>query len=839
MIAMTFTALPITANAVDVDAAASGNATVIDVATAGDLFNACSTINAGSGAYVINLTDDITNGYIDISNSNAVVTIVGNGHTLARPNGGTSISVSNGATVNLGDGNTALTISSGTDNDVSGIVYVLGGSSVCNMYDKVTLKDHKGNNYLGGGVTVEGGTFRMYGGTIQNCGIDGGSVCYGGGVAVFAGGTFEMSGGTIQDCYANSTYRGNYNSYAGVGGGVLVTDYSTFTMSGGTIKDNTATYFGGGVAFMASLYEISDHGQYGVTDSQFNLSGGTISGNKADLGAGIFASGWLNTGYFPFGTNQFGSAPEDPGLNITGGTITENEAASDGGGVCIFGIRPSYQVNVHNALITDNKAVDGAGLEVNNYWTEADIDNCTITGNIAENNGGGVALFGNSSGNGTLLKNTTITGNTSGNRGAGVFYDAASKLTISGENVIQDNTYNGTLNNLNIYKEDDTVYPVYVGGDLSGSQIGLSDPKLWDDGLEDEADGAVSEDYLTSGFKTNNNGHPANYFTSDHETWSADFSDVNENEVRLIRGAEVNYYINNEAIADECYHGEDIFTQYVTQLAHTVRVGDKIKAFYPIPQHDTNYIFKGWYYDSENEVDTSPVQFGTDKYLPNKDIYAHWIKVEDVDKDEEDQYPVPYESGKYGGFDLPGVQIREEMLDRNFDMVTPGGMRFITTLSMDVVNEINNIKPNNIEYGYVAATHEGWINYHKGYEKLQYVSKTANGINTLNPPDTAEGNKSYFGFAHNINCTSRVANSSSYVVPLDHKSYEGYLIYSLVINYEAEGEDKGKDILARPYIKYEDANGLERVAYSDYRGNKNVLGGCYTNYNTIAQMAGI
>ena len=68
------------------------------------------------------------------------------------------------------------------------------------MYDKVTLKDHKGNNYFGGGVTVEGGTFKMHGGTIENCGIDGGSVCYGGGVGVAFGGQFIMDGGVIKNC---------------------------------------------------------------------------------------------------------------------------------------------------------------------------------------------------------------------------------------------------------------------------------------------------------------------------------------------------------------------------------------------------------------------------------------------------------------------------------------------------------------------------------------------------------------------------------------------------------------------------------------------------------------
>ena len=313
-------------------------------------------------------------------------------------------------------------------------------------------------------------------------------------------------------------------------------------------------------------------------------------------------------------------------------------------------------------------------------------------------------------------------------------------------------------------------------------------------------------------------------------------------EVRLVHRTKIDYHINNEDIDDK-YNDNDIFTLYVEQAINKdVKVGDTIERFYTIPEvvpTDTNscpYIFKGWYYDQDNDNDSRPVQFDTDKYA--KDIYAHWIKVEDVAKDEEDTYSPPESyQGIYGGFDLPGVQIRKEMRDYNFDDVpkTPGGLRFITSLSMDVVKQINAIQPNNIEYGYVAASHEKWIDYHKkapkGDEKLQYVSTTANGIDTSSAEASDEN---YFGFAKNIDCTSKVANSQNGVVRRDHQNFDKYLLYSLVITYEEEGSDKDKNVLARPYIRYKDANGSERVAYSDYRGT-NVIGGCYTSYNYVVK----
>ena len=1036
-------ALPLTVSA----------ATVYQVGTSQEIQDAAAAINnAGAGEYVIELTADITSDTSGISfdNPGAVVTIVGNGHSYTCPLG-QNVQAWNGATVNLGDGSTDLTLIGGVNNDYPGLVYVNGNASTCNMYDKVTLRDNEGQNYFGGGVTVQSGTFHMYGGTIQNCGINGGSVCYGGGVAVFADGNFIMDGGVITECYANSDYIDDYDPnrcFTAMGGGVFVTAGSNFTMNGGTISNCEATNFGGGVAMvMSDTYNSrpSEWRTYGMGNPKSNvtINGGTITGNEADCGAGVFASGYFYAFAGAFGWTLPTGVSVNPGLFINGGEISSNEAAGMGGGVLVAMLRPAAKVQIHNAEIKNNTADNGAGIENFGYWTQMDIDGCTITGNSAVTNGGGILLTTNSSNGYTNLKNSTVTGNTSGEIGAGVYYDASSRLNISGADVIQNNTYNGKLNNLNVLS---LSKPVYVNGALTGSQIGLSDPTLWDDGLEDTAPDAASADHLTSGYRTYNpDEHPNEYFTSDHETWYVDRSakttttvddpnsnpyreytvrrypvvtpntkayaghlnqyvisdiqnpdlqnsaplnldqiiseirfrfensnytigtnvnsngnvyikynpvdtdsalasvtlqkssynnyltltysakqprggtiqytatasdqssyantgelvlkitsngdttlsnyafsenyttdtvnyvnadppgnvlyeyDVNgdvaakleivssetktvqittesgtDDEVRLNRKETVDYHINNEDISSsDVYQGVDEFTEYVNDLAHTVSIGDTIEAFYLIPQHDTEYIFKGWYYDPENDDDDRPVQFGTDKYIKGKDIYAHWIKVEDVEKDEEDENSFTAEGvTKYGGFDLAGVQIRKKVVDSNFDYAwKPGGMRFVTSLSTDVVEQINAIRPNNIEYGYVAATNEGWIGYHQNNaHKLQYISKTANGIDTS---DTAAADN-YFDFATNVNCTSRKMCSKG-VVYEDHRNYDGYLLYTLVITYE-NVDDSGydKDVLARPYIHYTDANGLERVAYSEYRGSSNTIGGCYTSYNDVA-----
>ena len=1108
MIAMTFTAFPLTANAATVDTAATAVDKTFTIKTAEDLSAAISEINTVTTetSYVIDLRTDLNDCGIDIKNENKVkvtVTIIGNGHTLST-NTHTLVCADNGATVNIGDGESALTIQ-GDDllhpeigNDDLGLVYVLSDST-CNMRDKVTLKDRRGDNCLGGGVSVQGGTFHMFGGTIDHCGVDGGSVCYGGGVAVYAGGTFIMDGGTISNCYATTDFietdPAYENCYAGMGGGVFVSDGSVFTMNGGTITKNTATNFGGGVAMTLSDLEvkidpatgqemIDPESGKGIIDlgnpkSRAAINGGTISNNTSKNGAGVFASGLIFAFANTLATDPLDTGEEfDPGLFINGGEskaveISSNKATDMGGGVLVIGLRATRKAQIYNAQINNNTATIGAGVMNYSYWTQLDIDGCTITGNEAASSGGGVMATDNSSGGYTSIKNTTITNNTSGDIGAGVYYDITSEIRISGKDVIQDNIFDGKNNNLNIFSLEK---PVTVVGDLTGSQIGLSDPTLWGDGKEDYDADAVSTLRLTDGYKDNNASLiPADAFTSDHESWVVDYGDkdstpkttynyvttkynnnlgipegyfidtafdgksvilvdisdvatseelskikkspitsplvvellgkrfvadgyyesdvsdpydryyydsksginlniwlydyyrgavnspeesytttiltsknnsyifflqaagsvqdqygqdgkialliqssvngyknidsslfdnvspeeetlikdtpidfgddtekiiykyglsgtattkyiVNKNdnpnpeteseiinydytnEVRLVHRTKVDYHINNADIIDSSYDDgnpetdDDIFTSHVEQAINKdVKVGETIEEFYTIPEvvptsdNSCPYIFKGWYYDRDNDNDSRPVNFGTDKYA--KDIYAHWIKVEDVAKDEKDTYAPPANyHGIYGGFDLPGVQIRKEMRDYNYDDVpkTPGGLRFITSLSMDVVNQINAIKPNNIEYGYVAATHKEWIDYHKGHEKLQYVSETANGIDTSSANAT---NENYFGFAKNIDCTSRRANKNG-VVALDHQNFGEYLLFSFVVTYEDAGSDKGKDVLARPYIHYTDANGLERVAYSEYRGASNTIGGCYTSYNTVAAMAG-
>ena len=366
--------------------------TVYPVGNSDEFKDAVADINVNGKTgedYVIKLTDDIESNAVSF-NSDCTTTILGNGHTITLGEGETHFGVSRGAHLNLGstDGRDRLTIKGRSEqnvqnSDTPGLLYIMGS---CDMYAGVTLTGREGNNYFGGGVTVFGGTFRMHGGAIENCGIRGGSVCYGGGVAVAYGGTFVMDDGEIKDCYAESDYVDYYDPtrcICAVGGGVFVSGGSSFTMNGGSISDNVATNMGGGVALIASYEEVVSGS--GNLKSRVDLLGGAIDGNKAHDGAGVLASAYFYAYADALAADppSMGTA-EKQGLCLGGVKLSNNRADASkgyGGGAYVV----STRADMSGARISGNSASKGAGVAVSLY---ADVD---ASGGIIANNAASLA----------------------------------------------------------------------------------------------------------------------------------------------------------------------------------------------------------------------------------------------------------------------------------------------------------------------------------------------------------------------------------------------------------------------------------------------------------------
>lgn len=372
-------------------AAFAENKTVtrIEVGNEAEFDKAISTVNSASeGEYVISLTGNVEISGATIQ-SRCPVTILGNGHTLTVWG---SIQVAKGAQVKLGsdDGN-VLKIRGTENGEEPGLLEIKG---TCEMYPNVSLSGRVGNNQFGGGVTVSGGTFHMYGGVIENCGIKDGSVCYGGGVAVVYGGKFIMDGGTITNCYvvAPSNYTDPWDKtrcFTGVGGGVLVSSGSSFVMNGGTISNNTATNMGGGIAVVALHKEIYSSG-LGSLQSSVTINGGTVESNSAKIGAGVFASAYYYIRADAIGvpTPGSGQSPK-PGLYIKNAQICDNKADKTdgmGGGVFVAMLKSPAGVHIGNhTVIQRNTAAVGGGFAAkqNTSGGQMTITNTVLCNNIA------------------------------------------------------------------------------------------------------------------------------------------------------------------------------------------------------------------------------------------------------------------------------------------------------------------------------------------------------------------------------------------------------------------------------------------------------------------------
>lgn len=290
---------------------------------------------------------------------------------------------------------------------------------------------------------------------------------------------------------------------------------------------------------------------------------------------------------------------------------------------------------------------------------------------------------------------------------------------------------------------------------------------------------------------------------------------------------------------------DDVYVSYMptydeTAERETVRYlnTDKtVSSFYDIPEvigtGSQRMVFKGWYRNKANDDDSNPIKFNGTKFVADADVYAHWIDIGTVSKAEDDD---KIGVSNYYGFDLFGTQIRNADDDENYPVkpssFDKSGLRFVTSFSEKLLSDIDKLDGTKTrpEYGYVlakkstaekAAQLAGMSS--DSYE-LEYNGKNVNGKDT-----TA---KSSYGYVTNVNCTS--SKSYSGIVPLDHFNSDNYRIFSLVITYKKGGSSaQSQDVIARPYIRYTDANGLFRTYYSDYTGNSKLYGGCSTSFNSV------
>ena len=282
------------------------------------------------------------------------------------------------------------------DSSSTGDFIMYGGEISGNRID---ISAHSAAAGDGAGVEAQQSDFTMYGGKITNNHVINGSNNEGGGVNMHTGGTFTMYGGEISG-----------NACSDTGGGVISAAVY-LKLYGGTISNNTADKRGGGV-FTNMPLTISDGftitgnksekgGGIYTYDEDITIDGGKITGNTATYGGGVCHIGAYrnytltisgsatitgNTAtegggvYVESGKNTSNWNKGQGALQINGGSITNNTATGNGGGVCI---PERGRLTIAGGNVTDNTATgNGGGVYFNGESKKFNISgNINVTGN--------------------------------------------------------------------------------------------------------------------------------------------------------------------------------------------------------------------------------------------------------------------------------------------------------------------------------------------------------------------------------------------------------------------------------------------------------------------------
>lgn len=342
------------------------------------------------------------------------------------------------------------TISGGAIDHSLAAIFVNGGTFNLESGTITGFKQNKAADAPGSGCAVfitNGGVFNMSGGAISYCGFDlsqhywtDGSlksevIHRGGAVFISSGsysGTFNFTGGIISECTA---YRGGAVYVEAPTTGDLGENYG-FHMSGTAIIENcVASHRGGGVYVQATA----------SARGRFKMDGGTIQNCKArSTGCGVHVEGIFDmTG----GTiqNNVPNIDTDPTNTDYSTDYTQEQLMASnaplGGGICAWGYDEDSKavLNISGGTISGNVAASGGGVMAHDN-SEFTLSNAVIRDNHAlgySGTGNGGAVYAN---NATFTFNGgTLSGNKARRYGGAININEGSTMTLNGICTISDN----------------------------------------------------------------------------------------------------------------------------------------------------------------------------------------------------------------------------------------------------------------------------------------------------------------------------------------------------------------------------------------------------------------
>lgn len=398
-----------------------------------------------------------------------------------------------------------------------GELYLYGGIITNNttsgygggIYNKGTIYMYSGTidgntASTGGGVYNYNGTFRMYGGTIS-----GNTAPTGGGV--WNNSSFELYDGSISQ---------NTASKGGKGGGIFNNTNGSFIMTGGIISNNTAVSIDSGSGYGGGIYN----------EGTIQIKGGSISGNQASGGAGVY------NGY-------------NGSFEMSNGQIVGNSSDVNGGGIFIT----SGTVQISGGRISNNTALQGGGIRNDGRLSISG-------GTISENNatvGGGIdnrATF--------ILTGGTISSNTAISLGGGISNGRI--LELSGNPVVKNNVHEEKINN--IYETNNLQITYYINAALpsltvaapltEGADIGITCKKDTIDGADVITDSPVV--IPKTGVAGLDVSQYVSYFSSDEAGYSIQYQ--KDAAAGIAEGLYLGAAAHQHSMSVDCAVNEDAIT---------------------------------------------------------------------------------------------------------------------------------------------------------------------------------------------------------------------------------------------------------------------------------------
>lgn len=408
------------------------------------------------------------------SDASNVIDLTGLTGTITLTTG--ELRLTKSVTIN-GPGAGSLAISGGNNSRL----FWIGNTGAASTYsiNGLTLRDGNGvggrDNRFGGAISFTEPVFEGNDSlSITASVLTNNTADIGGAISAAGSGTLNINDTTITQNSATSTA-------ATRGGGGLSVQSMAANLTNVVVSNNTAAGTGGGI------YNFTFTGAVGAGNSTLTVNGGSITGNNAATGGGIYnenqnsgenATTTLNSTTVSGNTAVAGGGGgggiwNNSIVNINGSRISTNGSTGVNGG----GIRSTGPLTINASEVSSNFTTtqgggifqSGGSLTINNSTISqntangflggisvqggapANVTNATIIGNRGDADGNGAGLgggFGANPGSTLIFHNTIVAGNTVGSLGATTPSDVFSPQALSSTssfNIIGDSGSSGGL----------------------------------------------------------------------------------------------------------------------------------------------------------------------------------------------------------------------------------------------------------------------------------------------------------------------------------------------------------------------------------------------------------